>query len=207
MLNNAAGMRRHMQTSENKNNRERRDWLWWAALCARIALGAAFLSGIADRFGLYRGRNVGYGDFPGFVRYTAKVNSFMPASTIPFLAWAATIAELFFGITLILGIWRVWAALGSAVLLILFGNRHGHFVRHQVAARLLRLLGIFGCAARCCVRESAQGVENELTGSGPVSVVILYLQESASQIPRRHIPINKGAVRINREGGTRECRA
>jgi hypothetical protein len=29
-----------MQTSENKNNRERRDWLRWAALCARIALGA-----------------------------------------------------------------------------------------------------------------------------------------------------------------------
>jgi putative oxidoreductase len=46
----------------------------------------------------------------------------MPASTIPFLAWAATIAELFFGITLILGVWRVWVALGSAVLLILFGT-------------------------------------------------------------------------------------
>jgi putative oxidoreductase len=122
MLNNAAGMRRHTQTSENRKNRGRRDWLRWAALCARIALGAAFLSGIADRFGLYRGRNVGYGDFAGFVRYTAKVNSFMPASTIPFLAWAATIAELFFGITLILGIWRVWVALGSAVLLILFGT-------------------------------------------------------------------------------------
>jgi uncharacterized membrane protein YphA (DoxX/SURF4 family) len=91
-------------------------------LGARIALGAAFLSGIADRFGLYRGRNVGYGDFAGFVRYTGKVNSFMPPSAIPFLAWAATIAEFFFGIALILGIWRVWVALGSAVLLILFGT-------------------------------------------------------------------------------------
>ncbi|HJZ50820.1 MAG TPA: hypothetical protein VJ228_01400, partial [Candidatus Acidoferrales bacterium] len=48
-------------------------------LYARIALGAAFLSGIADRFGLYTGRNVGYGNFAGFVDYTAKVNSFMPA--------------------------------------------------------------------------------------------------------------------------------
>src|SRR5947199_5789645 len=43
-----------------------------------------------DRFGLYRGRNVGYGNFAGFIHYTAKVNSFMPASAIPFLAWAAT---------------------------------------------------------------------------------------------------------------------
>jgi len=109
-------------TSENKGKPGRPDWLCWAALCARIALGVAFLSGIADRFGLYRGRNVGYGDFAGFVRYTAKVNSFMPPSTIPFLAWAATAAELFFGITLILGVWRVWIALGSAGLLILFGT-------------------------------------------------------------------------------------
>jgi putative oxidoreductase len=115
-------MMRDMETSENRDKLGRRDWLRWPALCARVALGAAFLSGIADRFGLYRGRNVGYGDFAGFVRYTAKVNSFMPASTIPFLAWTATVAELFFGITLILGIWRVWVALGSAVLLILFGT-------------------------------------------------------------------------------------
>ena len=55
----------------------------WGILYARFALGAAFLSGIADRFGLYTGRNVGYGNFAGFVEYTAKVNSFMPAATIP----------------------------------------------------------------------------------------------------------------------------
>jgi putative oxidoreductase len=90
-------------------------------LYARITLGAAFLSGVADRFGLYRGRNIGYGDFDGFMRYTAKVNSFMPPSTIPFLAWAATAAELFLGIALILGIWPRWVAIGSALLLALFG--------------------------------------------------------------------------------------
>src|SRR5919205_2295889 len=115
-------MRRDMETSRNRDKPGRPDWSRWAALCARVALGASFLSGIADRFGLYRGRNVGYGDFAGFVRYTAKVNSFMPPSTIPFLAWAATAAELFFGIALIVGIWRVWVALGSAVLLVLFGS-------------------------------------------------------------------------------------
>ncbi|MFZ0579624.1 MAG: DoxX family protein [Candidatus Acidiferrales bacterium] len=91
-------------------------------LYARIALGAAFLSGIADRFGLYTGRNVGYGDFAGFEAYTAKVNSFMPASTIPFLAWAATVAEFSLGVALILGIWPRWVALASALLLVLFGT-------------------------------------------------------------------------------------
>src|SRR5438270_758829 len=65
----------------------------WAILYARIALGTAFLSGIADRFGLW-GKATGYGDFAHFVQYTAQVNSFMPAFTIPFLAWAATVADL-----------------------------------------------------------------------------------------------------------------
>jgi uncharacterized membrane protein YphA (DoxX/SURF4 family) len=45
----------------------------------------------------------------------------MPAFTIPFLAWAATVAETFFGVTLILGIWPRWVALGSALLLGVFG--------------------------------------------------------------------------------------
>jgi putative oxidoreductase len=92
-----------------------------AFLYARVALGLAFLSGIADRFGLWRGRNVGYGNFDGFVLYTAKVNSFMPASSIPFLAWAATTAELLLGILLLFGLWPRWTAIASALLLILFG--------------------------------------------------------------------------------------
>jgi putative oxidoreductase len=93
-----------------------------AFLYARITLGAGFLSGIADRFGLWRGRNVGYGNFDGFIAYTAKVNSFMPASSIRFLAWAATVAELALGVLLLIGIWPRWTALASALLLVLFGT-------------------------------------------------------------------------------------
>lgn len=102
--------------------RQRRRLNEWAFLYARITLGIAFLSGIADRFGLWRGRNVGYGNFDGFIRYTAKVNSFMPASSVPFLAWSATIAELVLGVLLLAGMWLRWTALASALLLILFGT-------------------------------------------------------------------------------------
>jgi putative oxidoreductase len=91
-----------------------------AVLYARIALGAAFLSGIGSRFGLY-GRDVGYGNFANFEKYTAEVNAFMPAFTIPFLAWAATAAELAFGVLLIVGIWPRLVSWGSAILLALFG--------------------------------------------------------------------------------------
>jgi putative oxidoreductase len=97
------------------------NWERWGMLYTRLALGAAFLSGIADRFGWYTGRNVGYGNFAGFVSYTAKVNSFMPAVSIPFLVWAAMAAELFLGVALVLGVWPRWAAFASAVLLALFG--------------------------------------------------------------------------------------
>lgn len=89
-------------------------------LYARIALGAAFLSGIASRFGWW-GAGVGYGNFANFERATAEVNAFMPAAAIPFLAWAATAAEFGFGVALVLGVWRRWTALGSAILLALFG--------------------------------------------------------------------------------------
>jgi putative oxidoreductase len=93
----------------------------FAIIYARIALGTAFLSAVADRFGLW-GKYGGWGNFANFEKYTAEVNSFMPASIIPFLAWAATVAELSLGILLILGLWTRWVAFGAAVLLFLFGT-------------------------------------------------------------------------------------
>ena len=95
------------------------DWPWIAPF-ARVALGAAFLSGIASRFGWW-GRGVGYGSFEAFVRYTGEVNAFMPAATIPYLAWAATVAELVLGVALVVGVWPRRVALASAALLATFG--------------------------------------------------------------------------------------
>ena len=95
-------------------------WERLGILYVRIALGSAFLSPVADRFGLW-GKHASWGNFANFTRYVAQVNSFMPAFTIPFLAWAATAAETTLGILLILGIWPRWVALGSAILLFLFG--------------------------------------------------------------------------------------
>lgn len=90
--------------------------LWFA----RLALSAAFLSGIASRFGWY-GAGVGYGDFAHFEQYTAQVNAFAPAWTIPFLAWAATVAEAGLGIALLVGRKLRVVAYGSAFLLFTFG--------------------------------------------------------------------------------------
>jgi putative oxidoreductase len=117
----SAPTRAELQAADAPHPQPGRRWERGAVLYARFALGAAFLSGVADRFGWWSGRNVGYGDFAHFVEYTAKVNSFMPSFTIPFLAWAATLAELSLGLALLFGAWLRWVALGSAALLVLFG--------------------------------------------------------------------------------------
>jgi uncharacterized membrane protein YphA (DoxX/SURF4 family) len=90
-------------------------------LYARIALGAAFLSAVAGRFGFWDG-NIGWDHFVKFTQYTAAVNSFMPVSISPYLAWAATIAELSLGFALIIGFRLRWVALGSSVLLAMFAT-------------------------------------------------------------------------------------
>jgi uncharacterized membrane protein YphA (DoxX/SURF4 family) len=84
---------------------------------ARFALAAAFLSAVGTRLGVW-----GHSSFAEFEQYTAEVNSFMPAFTIPFLARAATVFELAFGIALLAGFQLRWAALGAAVLLAVFGT-------------------------------------------------------------------------------------
>jgi uncharacterized membrane protein YphA (DoxX/SURF4 family) len=94
-----------------------------ADLYARVALGTGFLSSVADRFGLwgnYGHRNVSWGDFGHFIQYTGMVNSFLPARAIPVVAWAATVAETVLGLALLLGLYKRYAAIGSAVLLLTF---------------------------------------------------------------------------------------
>jgi putative oxidoreductase len=92
-----------------------------APVFARLALGAAFLSAVAGRFGIWDGEP-GLSRFPGFIQYTAEVNAFMPAAVVPFLAWAATVAETSLGVALITGFRLRWVALASAALLAVFGT-------------------------------------------------------------------------------------
>lgn len=90
----------------------------FAPIYLRVALGAAFLSAVAARFGLWRDR--GPHPFAEFIRYTGDVNSFLPAATYPFLAVAATIAETTLGILLVIGFRLRWTALAASILLATF---------------------------------------------------------------------------------------
>jgi thiosulfate dehydrogenase (quinone) large subunit len=91
----------------------------------RLALGLAFLSAVADRFGLWGPagtRNVAWGDFAHFTQYTGQLNPWAPVALIPTLAWVSTGAELVLGAALILGLFTRWAALLSGILLLLFAG-------------------------------------------------------------------------------------
>lgn len=89
----------------------------------RVALGAGFLSGIADRFGLY-GRpgavGVSWGDWTHFLQFVAYLNWFVPKGLIPTLGAVETIIELGLGIALLIGFYQRIVAWASAGLLSLF---------------------------------------------------------------------------------------
>jgi uncharacterized membrane protein YphA (DoxX/SURF4 family) len=90
-------------------------------LFARFALGASFLSAVADRFGLWGppgAKNVSWGDFAHFVEYTGTVLSLFPSSWTLSFAWAATVAETLFGILLVVGFkTRITSVLSGLLLL------------------------------------------------------------------------------------------
>lgn len=93
----------------------------WAVRYARVAIGAAFLSAVAGRFGLWQG-HLDWNRFAAFIQRTAALNAFLPPAAMPVLAWAATVLETTLGVALIAGVQVRWAAFASAVLLAWFGT-------------------------------------------------------------------------------------
>jgi uncharacterized membrane protein YphA (DoxX/SURF4 family) len=88
-------------------------------------LGVTFLTGVADRFGLwgpFGTPNVAWDDFTRFSQYTQQLNPWAPAVLVPPLAWTVTVAEIALGVTLILGLFTRWSALLSGILLLLFAS-------------------------------------------------------------------------------------
>jgi uncharacterized membrane protein YphA (DoxX/SURF4 family) len=95
----------------------------YSAVFLRLALAAAFLSAVADRFGLWGHAgeaHVAWGDFSHFVAYTERLTSMVPITLGPTMAWTATIAETVLALALLIGILTRVAAFLSGVLLFLF---------------------------------------------------------------------------------------
>lgn len=94
-----------------------------AARLLRVTLAAAFLSAVADRFGLWGppgAPGVAWGNFEAFIGYTARLNFFAPSALIPLLAWTATSAEVALAMLLLAGYRLREAAIASGLLLAAF---------------------------------------------------------------------------------------
>jgi thiosulfate dehydrogenase (quinone) large subunit len=93
----------------------------YASLYLRIALAAAFLTSVTDRFGIWGPpgtMNVAWGDMTHFMAYAAKLNPWFPIRVIPVVAWFVTVAETFLALALLLGFHtRMSAQLGGWLLL------------------------------------------------------------------------------------------
>lgn len=89
-------------------------------LFLRLAISLSFLSAVADRFGMWPAEISVWGTWQSFVDYTAVINPWMPISIIPTLAGIATVAEIVFGIFLLIGFKTELFAKLSGVLLLIF---------------------------------------------------------------------------------------
>ena len=104
--------------------------IWWERLASfssaffRLALGASFLSAVADRFGLwgqFGQPNVSWGNFARFVEYTGRLNWFLPHPIVSALAVIVTFAEVLLGLLLLVG-WKTRiTALCAGILVMIFG--------------------------------------------------------------------------------------
>lgn len=90
-------------------------------MLARFGLASTYLSGVADRFGLWGRRgapNVSWGDFQHFVsRIQTLVPPASPVGAL-ILAWVATVLEAALGLALLLGVRTRTMAVGSGGLLV-----------------------------------------------------------------------------------------
>ncbi|MEV0684672.1 MauE/DoxX family redox-associated membrane protein [Nocardia sp. NPDC050378] len=106
------------------NNERRGPWAA-ATLFTRVALGAGFLSAVADRFGMWGEPgtgNVAWGDFTAFTSYVEDLAPYLPDALVDITAWASTGVEIVLGIALLLGVLLHWTAIASLVTLVAFGG-------------------------------------------------------------------------------------
>lgn len=95
----------------------------YSTVLVRLALGAIFLSVVADRLGLWGppgAKNVSWGNFENFLDNVRLLNPYLPEMLVPVAGWVVTAAELTFGVLLLIGYKTRWVALLSGFLLLSF---------------------------------------------------------------------------------------
>ena len=96
----------------------------YAQIFLRLALGIAFIYAVVDRIGWLGpadGKNIAWGNWESFLEYTPILLPMVNRTLSDIFGWIATIAEVLFGVLLIIGYKTKLAALGSFAILLGFG--------------------------------------------------------------------------------------
>lgn len=85
----------------------------------RLAISMSFLSAVADRFGLWNAALSVWGNWANFLAYTKVLNRLIPESLIEPVGIIATVAEIIFGLFLLIGFrTELFAKLSGCILLL-----------------------------------------------------------------------------------------
>lgn len=90
-----------------------------------MALGASFLSAVADRLGFWGApgdKNVAWGNWTNFLDYTGMLSFGTSDTIINIMGYSASFLEVLLGILLIIGYKIKAAAFASGILLLLFAT-------------------------------------------------------------------------------------
>src|SRR4051812_12971832 len=125
----------------------------WTEGALRLSLATAFLSPVGDRLGAWGPHgspHASWGDWQHFRIYADHLNWYMPAAVQPTAAVLATAGEVIFAIALITGFRLREAAVGSGVLLTIFG------ISMALATQLAREAGAYVIGTgRAAARQKA----------------------------------------------------
>lgn len=127
-------------------------------LFLRLSIGIGFLSAVADRFGLWPDAVSVWGNFENFLEYTSVLSPWAPDGLVYLLGIGATVAEIIFGVCLIIGFKTEFMAKLSGGLLLVFAI--SMTLTGSVKAPLD--YGVFGLAAASFALSSMQNKFFEL---------------------------------------------
>ena len=125
-------------------------------LFLRFALGIGFILPVMDRLGMLGPvgqNNVGWGNWENFVAYTNVLMPYLSKSAAGIMGLIATIAEVVFGVMLLIGLKTRYAAIGSFLLTLIFALSMAIFLGYRapfnysvyvVSAASLLLAGVSG---------------------------------------------------------------
>lgn len=89
----------------------------------RLSLAAAFLSAVADRFGVWESLGQGnWGSMGRFADYTHELVPFASGWSLTVIVWAATVTESTLGMLLLAGWWPQLVGGATCLVLIMFGT-------------------------------------------------------------------------------------